>query len=160
TMQIRLSVQPMMGTSVIDTAAHLVFNISPTATPATLVKSLFDIKKASKVPTTGKPLGVHPGLGGSPMDTHLAGMIADFVKTTVASSSLFAVAFMGLGTPNKGRPDGAPWTFYSGVVSGSEWTPLPPTSFDVTHGKQLTFAAPAITFTGASGAGILVGQQE
>lgn len=115
--QLRLILQPVEtnGTSALtihDVAAHLVFTFADPMTGepdrekfSKIVTGLDRLKKLCEdagVSTTGKPLGVHPGLA-----ANVAGLdagVKHFLEAHLNSKNLTAMAIMGLDGPE-------PWMF-------------------------------------------------
>src|SRR4051794_6595312 len=170
--QIRLILQPVIknadGTvSAQDITAHLIFNftgaVEPPAQPgcfprptpdltafkqivaeiAALRSSLRDGKLgANKVTTTGKPLGVHPGLIDATTASNVRDQMKAILERHLSSDRLVAMAIMGL-------PDGAPepWIFLSmqflpgdllaKVVPANVAAQLPNGGFVPVHGPTL-----------------------
>jgi hypothetical protein len=170
--QIRLILQPVIknadGTvTAQDVTAHLIFNftsgVQPPAQPgcfprptpdlvafkqivaeiAELRSKLRDGKLgADKVTTTGKPLGVHPGLADATTAENVRAEMKAILERHLSSDRLVAMAIMGL-------PDGAPepWMFLSmqflpgdllaKVVPANVAAQLPNGGFVPVHGPTL-----------------------
>src|SRR5262249_13971613 len=95
-----------------DSALHLIYDIPPAQRDA-IVRDLIAIKQASPVPTTGVPLGVHPGLADAA--SHASGqayltMVKKFILTYTSARMLKEVAGMGLNR-------GGAWVFFKGEVA-------------------------------------------
>jgi hypothetical protein len=138
--EIRLVAQPFVDGQAQDVAAHLVYNLGFSVTNqkmlAEAVSDLQAIKAASRVPTTGEPLGVHPGLaaevksGGS----DLAGKVEAFIKKYAARAQEIKLlnkvfspprltAFMVKDGDFTTPGDAAEWYFMIGDVVNDAWSP-------------------------------------
>jgi hypothetical protein len=127
TVQIRLIAQPFVNGRDVDTTAHLVFSFGDGNKTARdrIIGELQKLKASSPAPTSGVPLGVHPGLQNDGTGA-FAGAIKEFLAAELSQAQLVAVASMG-------TQNGDPWIFSQGTVDRSKhWSVAPITGFGVT----------------------------
>jgi len=121
--QLRLEVQPVFASanaaaSASDEALHLIYDVDP-ASIAAVEQGLRALKAASPAPTTGSPLGVHPGLLAQGLGGSYATAVEAFVLQVVGEPSLVRVASL-LTTAH----DPGAWFFAASTVDGGVYSPL------------------------------------
>jgi hypothetical protein len=128
-LNVRLIAQPFIDGRDQDVTAHLVYNLGLLATNRSVltdaVKKLAAIKAKSQ--TTGKPLGVHPGLAAD-SDGSIGALVKDFIlsfagqaKDTgfpVKLASARTIAFMAKDGDFTRPADAPEWYFFFGDVGG------------------------------------------
>ena len=145
--QLRLIVQPLTrnGSSftIHDVTLHLVYTFMEAGQPPTadrhrfarIVADLDALKalvEAAGVVTSGKPLGVHPGLRKNVDGLDRA--VRKFLENPSASCQLSAMALMGLDGPE-------PWIFLAMSKFSARSRPLRPRSFSAGPNVELPFVS-------------------
>jgi hypothetical protein len=138
--ELRLVAQPFVDGKPQDVAAHLVFNLGVALTSPGLITSavtdLQQIKARSSVPTTGEPLGVHPGLEAeaSSGKHELGDLVAAFITKYAAKAqdirllgntltTARVTAFMVKDGDFTQPADAPEWYFMVGNITNDTWTP-------------------------------------
>lgn len=115
--QLRLVAQPVSFSRAEDAAVHLFYELGGIEARA-VAERLLALKALSKVTTTGRPLGVHPGLlaegAGGPLLAALRRLVLDHA----GEQNLSRVAVMGL------RGFGSAWSFSAFDVQGDRLVPV------------------------------------
>jgi hypothetical protein len=120
--QLRLVAQPLISFDadaqaiVNDQGLHLIYAIDPASVPA-IERDLRALKAASPAPTSGQPLGVHPGLAAAGLDSAYARQVESFVLSYVGEPSLVRIATTftnGFGS----------WTFTASTVDAGVLSPI------------------------------------
>jgi hypothetical protein len=138
--ELRLVAQPFIDGKAQDVAAHLVYNLgfAPSSQPLIrqAVTDLQAIKAAANGVTTGKPLGVHPGLAAEAKGSGNAvgTLVTQFIQTYAAKATEISLlgkvfspprltAFMVKDGDFTSPADAAEWYFMVGDVKNDTWTP-------------------------------------